>query len=201
MLLGYTRPYLKSILAGITDSELAETEKSASILSIFIDFALSAVITPFVTKHIESVIIPPQRAPKILISAPQNNFNNISGIKTTHSYSLRLCVKVGQEQSRFRIVYAQIKNIGESVITGISIKKQDLNITLEQSQSSLLYFMVSESFINTQRISPIDLPYCVQDDQGEIYTGKYCMQFDHNLTGATFRPQKKLKRSWFKNAL
>lgn len=201
MLLGFIRPYLEMLLASITDSELTETETIASILSVLIDFALSAVITPFVTKHIESAIIPPQKAPKILISAPHSSFNNISGVKTTHSYSLRLCVKVGQDQSHFRIVYAQIKNIGESAITGFLINKQELNIILEQNQSSLLYFIVSESFISTQRIRTIDLPYCVQDDQGDVYAGKYCMQFDHNLSGATFRPKKKLKRSWFKNAL
>lgn len=201
MLLGFIRPYLEDLLASITNSELTETETTASILSVLIDFALSAVITPFVTKHIESVIIPPQRAPKILISAPQSNFNNISGVKTTHSYPMRLCVKVGQEQSHFRIVYAQIKNIGESVITGILINKQELNITLEQNQSSLLYFIVSESFISTQRTRIIDLPYCVQDDQGDVYAGKYCIQFGHNLSGATFHPKKKLKRRLFKNAL
>lgn len=197
----FVKPCLNRVLSNVLDDQSSRVETGSSVLSAIADLVLSLVITPFITKFFESLILPPQKPPKILITVPNNNVNNVSGIKSTSSYSQNLCIYIGQIGNQFRIIHAIVKNTGESAITGISINGKKTSFTLEPKTSNPVYFIVDESYMATWRDGSFDFPYTVCDDQGNLFSGKYRIKLDDNQTCASFYPTKKIRRRLFKNVL
>lgn len=197
IIFGFIKPYLINYIDEFTDSESSQIKTTVSVFFAFLDVGISAVITSYV----ESIFAAKQDFPRIFITSPKKNTRNVSGIKTTHSCPQHLCIKIGDSQPKFRIVYAKIKNTGRSIMSECIINKQVLNIVLDPDQNSELYFIVHESVNGTQSNNNYKFSYCIRDDQGNTYTGKYCMQVDNSKSIATFRAFKKMKRSVLKNAL
>ena len=195
------KPYLNRVLSDVLDDQSSKVEIGSSVLSTIVKYFLSVVLTPLITKCIESLFSPPQKLPKIMITAPNNNVNNISGVKTINSCPQNLCINFGQIGNQFRIVHAIVKNTGESSITGISINGKKTSFTLEPKTSNPVYFIVSESDMATWRDDSFDFPYNICDDQGHLFSGWYRIKLNDNQTCASFYPTKRIRRRLFKNVL
>ncbi len=194
---GVFKPYLLKLIANFTNSE---SDIIQNIISAFLGL-LDVVVSIIITSFIESIFPAQQDLPKIFVTSSNQNITNISGMKLRHSYNPHLCVKIGNEQRQFRVVYAEIKNTGKGIISECSINKQALGFILEPGQSRNFYLILYESENCAQTSKKYKLPYCIIDEQGNIYTGKYSMQVDQSKSSATFRPYKKMKRSLLRNAL
>lgn len=72
---------------------------------------------------------------------------------------------------------------------------------LSPNQSSELYFIIYAADEFPQTDDNIEFPYCIRDDQGNTYIGKYRMKVNYSKSIATFQPLKKMKRSILKDAL
>lgn len=189
-------PFLKYI-DKFFDKEFTQIKTGVSIFFGFLDICISA----FVTSYVESVFVAKQDFPRIFITSSNRNARNVSGLKMTHSCDKHLCVEIGKSQPKFRIIYARIKNTGKSIISECIINNKKINVTLEPDQSSELYFVVYESVSNVKSNYNFKFPYCLRDDQGNVYIGKYCMEMNKSESIATFRALKKIRRSILKNAL
>lgn len=190
----FIRPYLIKFITEFTNGEFTVIKKIVSSFLVLLD----AVVSKMATSFVSSLLLEKQEIPKVFITSPQKKVQNVSGIKTSHTCASHLCIKLGNKQPKFRIVYAEIKNTGKRIIAECSINKQVLNIILEPGQSSKLYFIVYDSADNTSINHNYKFSYWIRDDQGNIYTGKYCMQVDYNNSKAVFCSSRKIKRSVLK---
>lgn len=191
------RPYIVQVFSESTDGDYTLIERIISAFLGFFDLIISVMTTSF----IESIFMAKQDLPRVFLYSPQGRAQNVSGIKTMNTCNSRLCVEIGIKQSKFRIVYARIQNTGKRTISECSINGQMINIMLPPNQSSELYFIIYTTDEFPQTDGNIEFPYCIRDDQGNTYMGKYTMKVNYGKSIATFHPIKKMKRSILKDAL
>lgn len=187
-----------SFVRNVTSSDDSDINNRAfTIWGALLDVVIAAVLTPY----IESIYTARLISPRIFITRPQTNSRNMSGVKTTHSYAQHLCIKIGKTQSKFRVIYATIRNTGNRIISRCMFNNQVLNLTLDSDQTSPLYFIVYEGVDGTKVNKKYKISYCIQDDQGNSYVGKYRMKIDYGESIATFSICKRMRRSVLTNAL
>lgn len=198
LILDLIMPYMLAFVKNVTSSDESNiNNRMFSILGALLDVVIAAVLT----SYIESIYTARLNLPRIFITMPQTNLRNVSGVKVTHSCAQHLCIKIGKSESKFRVIYATVRNTGNRIISRCMINKQVLNLTLGPDQTSPLYFIVYEDVDGTKEKKKYKVSYCIQDDQGNSYVGKYCMRIDYEESIATFSICKRMRRSVLTNAL
>lgn len=180
----FIRPRLITLLANYI--------KNVNIITNIMNYSwgvFDLIISALISLEIENIF---QKKPKVYISPMDNMGCNMSGIRRMNDLDTKLCVKIGTSSLSFRIVYAEIKNIGNKIISECYINGQNVNICLAPNQSSKLYFIIYEQI---DSLSKFIIPFCIRDDENYIYRGKYCILIDYQNSKALFRVNKRIKRS------
>ena len=154
------------------------------------------IITTLITAWTQAQIDIRLNAPQLMICDEDTKNYKISGIKKERPINNFPRITVGEEQARYRIVYAQIKNVGKGIMSECFVNKQKIPVNLEPGASSKLYIVLywSNEGDNSSKNYEYHLPYKIQDANGNVYVGEYTMQVDLLTCQTQFRVKEKMKK-------
>lgn len=171
--------FVKIIITSVIEND-AKVVETVNNWFPYVAGLVDVIITTLITAWIQSKIDIRLNAPKLLISCEHTKNYSISGIKKEKPMRLGPRITVGDEKSRYRIIYAKITNVGKGIMSECFINKQKIPVILEPGNSSklfiLLYFSNEEDSLSTSL--RYDLPYKIQDANGNLYVGVYTMHVD-----------------------
>ena len=159
---------------------------------------IDIIITTLITAWIQSKIEIRMNAPQLMICTREGKRIPISGVKKEKPNALVPKITVGKEQRRYRVVYAQIKNVGKGIMSKCIINNQCIAVNLEPGKDSELYIIL---YLPNKGDGPgadyvHHLPYQIHDSYGNVYTGEYTLSVKISTLQAQFSVKEKMTKEY-----